>query len=239
MYDLFELKINMKYKYFSQFSVKKLVMSLTLFAIFALSTAEIQSFFSLQRIIRKFHKTIKRFNFVRFFHKSTLETKKRSSIPFNKKQNLYPLFSRSTDLGYALSSLIDNEKKSIYISVFAITDPIVINALCNAKNRGVHIEVVLDKQSLHYKNIEKLKQDNIPVFVYQSKTGGLMHNKIALFSRNVINGKEDCVLWQGSANFSIAAKNKNQESVVVIRNNKRLFKAFSNEFEIIKQESTI
>jgi|GEM_PF-5756639 len=230
--------MNKNHTFFRSFFTKFPLFCLFGLVLIAVPLVEIQSFFFIKRSLSSFRKTYKRFNKVRFFHKSALSLEKQSKIQFKKNQTVYPLFSRSTDLGKTLCSLINNEQKKIFISTYMLTDYNVINSLSRAKKRGVAVEVIIDQQSLNFNKLDELKNHDVPIFVHKTKIlGEKMHHKIALFSQNNILDKLSKLIWLGSYNFTASGSKKNVESVIVARNNKQLFKVCTSELETIKKES--
>ena len=123
----------------------------------------------------------------------------------NKLITLWSLPSKN-----ALENLIDcinTSSSSIKVAMFTLTHPLLVDALIQAKNRGVIIEVILDRNSskgASLKAFEKLKMNNIKVFL--SNGSQLMHHKIALIDQST--------LIMGSTNWTVAAFEKNQDLLV-------------------------
>lgn len=114
----------------------------------------------------------------------------------------------------ALDYLIDQLRKaqtSIFIAMFTLTHPQLLQALIDAKNRGVNITVALD----HYaargasrKAVELLQDQKIPVIF--SSGLQLLHYKWAYIDRS------QAIL--GSTNWTKAAFNKNQDCLLFMSN---------------------
>ena len=106
--------------------------------------------------------------------------------------------------------LINNIKKAktrIYAAIYLITDKKIAQALINAKQiQGVDVQIITDQFSLEtpYEKINLLKQNNIDVFVFKGKqqNAAIMHDKFAIFDKQV---------WTGSFNWTISANKRNQE----------------------------
>lgn len=114
--------------------------------------------------------------------------------------------------------LIGSAKQSIDFASYALTDPIVIDALNDADRRGVVIRIVLDPRERH--DFVKLGElsDNVRV----KRGGPFMHLKA--YS---IDGE---VLRTGSANFSTSGEHAQDNDLIVIRDAKAAAK-FEAHFE--------
>ena len=132
-----------------------------------------------------------------------------------------------------LLSLIDNEKNSILLAQFRITDKDIAQALCDAHKRGVRLKCITDYSCCvdKYQKLTMLQERKIPIAAYK-KSFSIMHHKFFIFGRNIGNKP---LLWTGSANGSRAGTTRNQENVI-ITNNKRLIDKFRERFGILWQE---
>ena len=127
-----------------------------------------------------------------------------------------------------LVELIRNEKEAIRICSKALTNAVVNYELCEAHQRGVSVEIIVD--SSHKKEpcgtaiIEKFRENDISIHVSSQRE--IMHNKFALF-------KSQKTVWTGSANFTCRGLNKNLEVVFTCRLQK-IFDVFWQNFEFIR-----
>ena len=103
------------------------------------------------------------------------------------------------------AALIATAGNSIDLASYALTDPVVIDALNSAERRGVVIRVVLDPRERH--DFVKLGElsDNVRI----KRGGPYMHLK-----SYVIDGQ---LLRTGSANFSTSGENAQDNDLIVIR----------------------
>jgi len=104
---------------------------------------------------------------------------------------------------------IKEAKQSIYIQAYGFTSKKIIDALIEAKNRGVEIEIILDRSNFHKKkqNIIRLLESN-QITIYQDKVAGIAHNKVMIIdSKKVITG---------SFNFTENADKNNAENVIIL-----------------------
>lgn len=152
------------------------------------------------------------------------------------------LFSPDDNVQKSLINLIDQESKSIRIAVFLFTDIEIAKALIRAKMRDVQIEIVTDPSCLQdtFSKISFLNDHDIPIFVYdpthyKTVMSNKMHNKFALFERNLNNGS---LVWIGSFNFTKSADVNNQESVVVL-DSPDIIKQFYAQFALLKERSNL
>lgn len=123
-----------------------------------------------------------------------------------------------------LISVIDSSKTSLDIAIYSLTKPDIVNAIKNAKNRGVNVRIITDKiQSAGKTQSEALKilgSAGIPIKI--NKHSGLMHLKVTIVDNKIAT--------TGSYNYSQAASTDNDEVFMVIRN-ANVAKSFENEFE--------
>ena len=138
-----------------------------------------------------------------------------------------------------LIGLIESEKTKIQGAFFRVSDSDIVEALNNARLRGVLVEIVTDKGCLNekYEKVSAIKGKNASIFVYD-KSGSIMHNKFFIFHQNAVNNGARAIVWHGSANASTVGFSRNHESVMV-RDNPATAAAFSDYFKRLKQETTL
>ncbi len=131
-----------------------------------------------------------------------------------------------------LKNKLDSAKNKILVSMYAFSNMEIAETLINAKKRGVDVEVFLDK-SLS-RTISKgvkmiLKNHKIPV--YTNLSNSLLHHKCALVDHSFIFG---------SANWTEAGFNKNDEYLVIIDAlDKKQTKEIQNFFKKIRNSSLL
>ena len=103
------------------------------------------------------------------------------------------------------ASLIATAKRSLDLASYALTDPVVLDALNGAQRRGVAIRIVLDPRERH----DFLKLGDLSDTVRVKRGGPFMHLKAY-----EIDGE---VLRTGSANFSTSGGNVQDNDLIVIR----------------------
>lgn len=144
------------------------------------------------------------------------------------------LFSPHDDVRKALVHLINNEKKSIKVAAYTVTEPKVAEALIAAIKRGVAVSLVVDRSCLDMAahKIKLLRKAGLEVAVFDGKThedGALMHNKFFLFQQNFKNKK---LIWTGSANTTKSGYARNHENVIIFEE-PTLFARYEKEFTFL------
>ena len=157
--------------------------------------------------------------------------------PFTQKvlSDAAAYFSCDDNIQHHLITLIDQEKEAIFLAVYMFTDEKVAQALCNARRRGVNIELITDISCLKDRasKIDILSANGCIIYIYNptitSRGTSLMHHKFALFR----NCKNKPRIWTGSYNFTKAAHSINQEHVIIF-SDQLLFHKFIEQFEKLK-----
>ena len=153
------------------------------------------------------------------FHneKNVINNKDFSMDGTNTKIRFSPIDKSTTT---TVLPLINNAKKYIYIPTFVLTDKKVVDALINAKNRGVEIKVIIDalNASAKYSQHEELRKNGISVKT--ENYAGKLHSKSM-----IIDDKYTII---GSMNFSKSGENKNDENLILFENSEiaKFYKQF-------------
>jgi len=135
---------------------------------------------------------------------------------------------------YALVYLKEKIRKAqnkIFVSMFTLTHPTLIKELIEAHNRGVHIQVVVDRTSAKgasKKALNQLKKEKIKI---RTSMGiQFMHHKFM-----VIDDKD---LILGSTNWTKSAFYKNRDCFIVLNHLSNQQKAFVKKLtDVILNES--
>jgi phosphatidylserine/phosphatidylglycerophosphate/cardiolipin synthase-like enzyme len=114
-------------------------------------------------------------------------------------------FSPEERLDAIDAGLIATAKGSIDFASYALTDPIVLDALNGVEHRGVVVRVVLDPRERH----DFVKLGDLSDNVRIKRGGPFMHLKAY-----EIDG---ALLRTGSANFSTSGENAQDNDLIVIR----------------------
>ncbi|MFH1520433.1 MAG: phospholipase D family protein, partial [Candidatus Micrarchaeota archaeon] len=116
----------------------------------------------------------------------------------------------SPENGHEIIDLINSAEKSIEIQMYVFTSRDAVEALERAKQRGVQIRIIIERDIISGQNSEiynELNSKNIQTR-YASQTYALTHSKII-----IVDGKTVLV---GSHNLSNSALYKNREASVII-----------------------
>jgi phosphatidylserine/phosphatidylglycerophosphate/cardiolipin synthase-like enzyme len=146
-------------------------------------------------------------------------------------------FSPDDQLALRLIELIEQETQSIHACIYTFTHKGIAKALIAAKNRGVEVELIVDRFSVKSRApLQRLVQAGIPVYVWDPdpmrKTAHrpLMHHKFCVFGSEKV--------WTGSFNWSYEAANLHRENAVLMAD-KALAIAFQGQFLTVKLRSCI
>ncbi|MBB6669631.1 phospholipase D family nuclease [Cohnella nanjingensis] len=125
-----------------------------------------------------------------------------------------------------LIQVIKGARRTLEVAIYSLTYPNIVQALKDAKKRGVEVRLMTDHiQSGGKTQKEALKllgSAGIPIKI--NRHSGLMHLKMTVADREVAT--------TGSFNYSKAASTTNDEMLVVIRN-PEVAASFADEFERI------
>ena len=129
----------------------------------------------------------------------------------------------------AVIRLIDQSNSSIDVAIYSFTDKKIARALIRAFNRGVKVRVIIDygNGKSRYCVGPLLEKAGIPVRYKRGSGGGLMHNKYAIY-----DGK---VLSTGSFNWTSNANKRNDENLVIIKNDRHLIEMYQKNFNRLWQ----
>ncbi len=147
-------------------------------------------------------------------------------------------FSPDDNIINLLIDCIKHEQQSIKMAIYMITQKTVAQALVDAHNRGVRIEIITDNFCSKSESgaIALLKRHKMPIYVYSghseiAKISDIMHHKFIIFEKNIQNSP---LIWTGSFNVTHSAQQNNQENVVVMSDMPTI-RQFTKHFEILKQ----
>ncbi len=108
-----------------------------------------------------------------------------------------------------ISQLIKSAKKSVKVAMFTWTRPDLAEEVIAARERGVDVQVILDRHSASgasKKIVAMFEEANLP---YRINRGpGLLHHKMLIV--------DDRVIEIGSANWTRAAFNSNDDNFIVV-----------------------
>ena len=132
----------------------------------------------------------------------------------------------------AIVRFIGEAKSSIRMAAYSLTSNPIGKALVEAKQRGVDVRLVIDKEHNGRRNTPNsvasfLAANGIPIRI--DYTVAIQHQKtITVDAVSVLNG---------SFNFSAAAEARNRENIIIHRNSPDLARAFLRNWDAMWSES--
>jgi phosphatidylserine/phosphatidylglycerophosphate/cardiolipin synthase-like enzyme len=118
-------------------------------------------------------------------------------------------FSPNNGSTAAIVREIGSARSEILVQAYSFTSEPIAKALLKAHQRGIRVEVILDKgqQTQKYSSVTFLKNQGIPTWI--DARHAIAHSKIILIDRQVV--------ITGSFNFTKAAEERNAENLLIIR----------------------
>ncbi|GLV47054.1 hypothetical protein TJA_02300 [Thermus sp. LT1-2-5] len=107
----------------------------------------------------------------------------------------------------AILRAVRGVKQEVLVAAFVLTDREIVDALLEAKGRGVEVRVVLEARNLGDSRDEALAQGGIPV--RKDANPYTLHHKVM-----VLDGTQ---VITGSYNFSFRAREVNNENLLVLK----------------------
>ena len=139
-----------------------------------------------------------------------------ASIAFASDKSIESAFSPEAGSEALVIKVINSSEKTIRLAAYSFTSPLVVQALLNAKKRGVDVRVVVDDRGNHSKAsiaaLNLLVNTGIPARTISAYA--IHHDKYIV--------SDESNVQTGSFNYSKAAAKSNSENVIVIWNNKDL-----------------
>lgn len=113
------------------------------------------------------------------------------------------------DASLKIKSLIRSAKKSLKVAMYTFTRADFAHELERAAKRGVQVEVIIDRSQCDgvCRKVEQLLKES-SLLVHSHDGRNLMHHKFMII--------DDTTLVQGSANWTKAAFNKNEDLFIVL-----------------------
>ena len=141
-----------------------------------------------------------------------------------QKEVEYVCFSKPDNCSSIIIRLIDSAERYVYVAIYSFTLDNIGDALIRAKNRGVDVKVVIEKDQAGIQGSEYERLLNAGVDVRLDGNPYLMHHKFM-----IVDGK---IVVTGSYNWSYSAEERNDENLVVILS-PSIAKLYEDEFNRI------
>lgn len=129
----------------------------------------------------------------------------------------------------AVVHLLNRARREILVQAYSFTSKPIAQALVDAKSRGVHVEIILDRSNeaeTHSELGELLGEGLKP---YIDSHHAIAHNKVM-----IVDGK---TIVTGSFNFTNQAEHENAENLVIIKHHRELVQAYRANFQEHKSHS--
>ena len=125
-------------------------------------------------------------------------------------QDIHPFFSPKGGCTQAVVEQLNGAKKQVLVQAYSFTSAPIASALVDAKNRGVDVQVILDKSQRgeRYSSATFLANERVPTYI--DPVHKIAHNKVM-----IIDGQ---TVITGSFNFTKSAEEGNAENLLVINN---------------------
>jgi phosphatidylserine/phosphatidylglycerophosphate/cardiolipin synthase-like enzyme len=98
---------------------------------------------------------------------------------------------------------IQQAQESIYVQAYSFTSQPIIQALQQAQDRHVNVQIILDGKT---KAPNYLLESSLPIYI--ERMPGLAHNKVMIIDQKTV--------LTGSYNFTHAARHRNAENLIKI-----------------------
>ena len=134
-------------------------------------------------------------------------------------------FSPRGDIAEEIIRQMDNAHEYIDIAIYSFTYEPVAEAIIRAKNRGVKIRILMDKEQSKGKYSKYKFFLNKGIAVIQDRRSGYMHNKIA-----IIDGR---ILFTGSYNWSKSAEERNEENLLEFIDEEEIIKVYQERLDYL------
>jgi phosphatidylserine/phosphatidylglycerophosphate/cardiolipin synthase-like enzyme len=120
-------------------------------------------------------------------------------------------------------------RREILVQAYSFTADPLTYGLIEAKKRGVHVEIILDKSNEveRYSDLHIFLENGLPPLIDHSHA--IAHNKIMVIDRHTV--------VTGSFNFTNQAENENAENVVILKGNPDVVDQYRKNFLAHKEHS--
>jgi len=108
-----------------------------------------------------------------------------------------------------LRQQIEAASQSILVQAYGFTSDLLAQSLIAAAQRGVRVEVILDKSNCHGRHSQAIPLTEAGIPVRIDEIHGIAHNKVM-----VIDGE---LVVTGSYNFTSSAQVRNAENLIILR----------------------
>src|SRR5262249_9678915 len=117
---------------------------------------------------------------------------------------------------------LQKARREVLVQAYSFTADPITYALVDAKKRGVHVDIVLDRSNEQegYSDLHIFLEHGLAPLIDHSHA--IAHNKVMIIDQKV--------LVTGSYNFTNQAENENAENLLIIKGNPDLLHAYRQNF---------
>jgi phosphatidylserine/phosphatidylglycerophosphate/cardiolipin synthase-like enzyme len=117
---------------------------------------------------------------------------------------------------------VKRARREILVQAYSFTSDPLTAALVEAKKRGVHVEILLDRSNEveRYSELHVLLEHGLAPLIDANHS--IAHNKVMVIDRGTV--------VTGSFNFTHQAENENAENLLLIKHHAELVKAYRDNF---------
>jgi len=138
-------------------------------------------------------------------------------------------FSPRGGAASAITQSLDNAKILVLVQAYSFTSMPIVEALVSAHNRGVTVQVLLDKSQRTQRSTAASLLDQAGIRTYFDVAHAIAHNKVMVIDNEIV--------ITGSYNFTKAAEERNAENLLIIRS-KELAARYVENWRIHLRHST-
>ena len=124
---------------------------------------------------------------------------------------------------------IKEAKRSIHVAAYSFTSKPIADALVTAHDKGVDVEVVMDKSQHKGRMMQYIRDHGIPTRINYRYS--IMHDKFMVI--------DEKTLELGSFNYTAAAEKRNAENVLVIHDEKKIVKDYDKQWKKLWDEADV
>lgn len=145
-------------------------------------------------------------------------------------QNIVVYFSPNGGATDAIIKELDSSRKEIDIQAYSFSSVPILKAILEAKNRGITIDIILDKCNEYQKYSIARILTKAGVLLMVDHIPHIAHSKIMIIDQSTI--------ITGSFNFTQAAEENNTENLLIIKDEPELVKKYIKNFSDREQVSS-
>lgn len=136
------------------------------------------------------------------------------------------LFTPEGPISRTIERLLREARATVDAAMYRITNPRLAQALAQARNRGLRVRLLVDRNKYEETAVtrELLAENPVPFYaIYgQRGKGSKLHHKFAVLDRRIV--------LTGSYNWTLESEEENHDHVLIIRDPK-LVLAYQEEFD--------